>query len=126
MPSTGRPMSYNAASHFGAPASDTLFGPPDRMMPMGLRARIFSIGASGGHTSEYTDSSRRRRAISCVYCEPKSRTMIVSCSTSGFGVQEWGLGTVGIRLTSVVTHPESQLRIPTVNSIITSVDHKML
>ena len=64
-------------SHFGAVASDTLFGPPERMIPAGFRARIFSIGVSGGHTSEYTDSSRNRRAISCVNCEPKSRTMMV-------------------------------------------------
>ncbi len=45
-------MSKIAASHFGAPGSDTLFGPPDRMMPMGFRARIFSAGASGGQISE--------------------------------------------------------------------------
>ena len=77
MPSTGLPRSNTAGSHFGAPASDTLFGPPDRMMPTGLRARIFSAGVSGGQISEYTDSSRRRRAISCVYCDPKSRTMMV-------------------------------------------------
>jgi len=66
-----------AGSHFGADVSDTLFGPPDKMMPTGFRARIFSIGVFGGHTSEYTDSSRRRRAISCVNCDPKSRTMMV-------------------------------------------------
>ncbi len=29
----GMPMSNSAGSHFGAPGSDTLFGPPDRMMP---------------------------------------------------------------------------------------------
>ena len=77
MPSTGQPTSYTAGSHRGAPASETLFGPPDRMIPAGVRARILSIGVSGGHTSEYTESSRRRLAISCVYCDPKSRTMIV-------------------------------------------------
>ena len=36
MPSTGVSRSKSVASHFGAPASDTLFGPPDRMMPTGL------------------------------------------------------------------------------------------
>ena len=77
MPSTGVPRSKSAGSHFGAPGSDTLFGPPERMMPAGFRARIFAAGVSGGQISEYTDSSRRRRAMSCVYCEPKSRTMMV-------------------------------------------------
>ena len=33
------PSSKTAGSHFGAPASDTLFGPPDRMMPAGCFAR---------------------------------------------------------------------------------------
>ena len=70
-------VEQSAGSHFGAVASDTLLGPPDRMMPAGLRARISAIGVSGGHTSEYTDSSRRRRAINWVNCEPKSRTMMV-------------------------------------------------
>ena len=77
MPSTGLPISYTAGSHFGAPGSDTLLGPPDRMIPVGFLARIRSIGVSGAHTSEYTDSSRSRLAMSCVYCEPKSSTMMV-------------------------------------------------
>ena len=47
------------------------------LVPAGLRARILSAGVSGAQISEYTDSSRRRRAISWVYCDPKSRTMIV-------------------------------------------------
>ena len=38
---------------------------------------IFSSGVSNGRISAYTDNSRRRRAISCVNCEPKSRTTIV-------------------------------------------------
>ena len=46
------PTSKTAGSHFGAPGSDTLFGPPERMMPTGLRARIFSAGVSGGQISE--------------------------------------------------------------------------
>jgi len=41
-----------AGSHVGAPASATLFGPPDRMMPTGALARIFSAGVSGGQISE--------------------------------------------------------------------------
>src|SRR5206468_12465359 len=51
--------------------------PPDRMTPTACRARIRSAGVSGGQISEYTDSSRNRRAMSWVYCEPKSRTMMV-------------------------------------------------
>jgi hypothetical protein len=47
------------------------------MTPTGARAAICAAGLPGGHTSEYTDSSRSRRAINCVYCEPKSRTMMV-------------------------------------------------
>ena len=46
------PRSKTAGSHFGAPGSETLFGPPDRMMPTGRRARIFSAGASGAQISE--------------------------------------------------------------------------
>ena len=77
MPSTGRPIAYTPGSHFGAPASDTLFGPPDKMIPAGFLARIVSRGVSGAQTSEYTESSRNRRAMSCVYCEPKYSTMMV-------------------------------------------------
>src|SRR5437588_12420990 len=77
MPSTGVPLSNSVGSHRGASGSETLRGPPDRMTPAGRRARILSIGESGGQISEYTDSSRSRRAINCVYCDPKSRTRIV-------------------------------------------------
>ena len=45
--------------------------------PAGCFARSVSSGVLNGTTSEYTDSSRRRRAMSCVYCEPKSRTRMV-------------------------------------------------
>ena len=76
-------MSNSAGSQVGAPASDTLLGPPDRMMPAGWRARIVSAGVSGGQISEYTDSSRSRRAINWVYCDPKSRTMMVWWVTEG-------------------------------------------
>jgi hypothetical protein len=47
------------------------------MIPTGARARISSAGAPGGQISEYTDSSRSRLAMSWVYCDPKSRTMMV-------------------------------------------------
>ena len=39
MPSTGVPIPKIAGSHFGAPGSDTLLGPPDRMMPIGFLDR---------------------------------------------------------------------------------------
>src|SRR5438309_11960877 len=77
MPSTGVPSSNSSGAHFGAPASDTLFGPPERMIPTGVFSLIFSSGVLNGTISEYTDSSRSRRAINCVYCDPKSRTRMV-------------------------------------------------
>jgi hypothetical protein len=77
MPSTGVSSAKIAGSQRGAPASDTLFGPPDRITPTGARAAITAAGVSNGRISQYTDSSRRRRAMSWVYCEPKSRTMMV-------------------------------------------------
>ena len=40
------------ASQCGAPGSDTLFGPPDRMMPTGLRAADLASGVSNGRISE--------------------------------------------------------------------------
>src|ERR1043165_1047175 len=83
MPRSGVPRSNSSAAHFGAPASDTLFGPPERMIPTGFFALSVSSGVLNGTTSEYTDSSRSRRAISCVYCEPKSRTRMVWWATNG-------------------------------------------
>src|SRR5262245_32890727 len=79
-------MSSTPISHVGAPWSDTLFGPPDRMIPAGDWSRIFCTGVSGGHTSEYTDNSRRRRAMSCVYWDPKSRTIMVWWAKAGGAV----------------------------------------
>src|SRR5271157_4539991 len=45
-------------------------------MPTGSCARISSSFAVHGRTAENTCCSRMRRAISCVYCPPKSRTTI--------------------------------------------------
>ena len=53
-----------------APGWCTDLGPPDRMIPAGLRAAISSTGASCGTISEYTWHSRTRRAISCAYWAP--------------------------------------------------------
>ena len=45
MPSDGRAHLKHARDRdFGAPLSETLLGPPDRMMPTGLRARSTSHG----------------------------------------------------------------------------------
>src|SRR2546423_14901085 len=83
MPSTGVPTSKSSGAHFGAPTSDTLLGPPERMIPAGFFSLSCSSGVLNGTISEYTDSSRSRRAINCVYCEPKSRTRIVWWDTNG-------------------------------------------
>jgi hypothetical protein len=48
-----RPRHRRALDHIrGAPASRTLFGPPDRMIPTGLRDRNRSAGVSGAQISE--------------------------------------------------------------------------
>jgi hypothetical protein len=70
MPRTGTPSSSNAASTVGTSASYTDDGPPDRMMPRGAHSRIQSTETVGGWISQYTRSSRTRRAMSCVNCEP--------------------------------------------------------
>jgi hypothetical protein len=44
MPSTGVLRSKSVTSHFGAPSSDTLFGPPERMIPIGaLRPELLDL-----------------------------------------------------------------------------------
>ena len=42
-------------------------------MATGSRARISSSFIVQGWISQYTDISRMRRAMSIVYCDPKSR-----------------------------------------------------
>ena len=51
----------------------TIARDPERMSAPGLRCAISAAGVVPGTTSEYTPSSRTRRAMSCVYCAPKSR-----------------------------------------------------
>src|ERR1700749_3891717 len=53
-------------------------------MPAGRYLLISSRGAVQGSTTEKTFSSRMRRAMSCVYCEPKSRMTIDCSSTDDF------------------------------------------
>src|SRR5688572_18762102 len=73
MPRIGKPCDQMPLSGRGEPASCTLAGPPDKMIAAGSHARIFSSGVVHGRISQYTSSSRTRRAMSCVVCEPKSR-----------------------------------------------------
>src|ERR1700730_3115134 len=68
----------------GASLSYTDDGPPERMIPTGECLRISSILALQGRTTEKTFCSRTRRAISCEYCAPKSRTTIDWISTDEF------------------------------------------
>src|SRR6478735_5960339 len=62
------------------------------MTPLGLSAAISAAGISNGTMTEYTLHSRMRRAMTCVYCEPKSRMTICSVIEAGeFGaVREVG------------------------------------
>src|ERR1035438_10160603 len=84
MPSTGRPSSKTLLFANGASLSYTDEGPPERMMPTGEELRISSTVALKGRTTEKTFCSRMRRAISCEYCAPKSRTMMDWVSTDEF------------------------------------------
>src|SRR5512139_4286254 len=51
------------------------------MIPAGAKERTNSVPTLNGWISLYTRSSRMRRAISIVYCDPKSR-MRIRCSTA--------------------------------------------
>src|SRR6266851_8675466 len=81
MPSTGTPASKRAFAGSGASVSYTLFGPPERTMPLYPVRRFFG-GFVQGKISEYTPRSRMRRAMSWVYCPPKSRTAILSTAST--------------------------------------------
>src|SRR3989344_1078153 len=84
-------MSKISCGARGASACVTDSGPPERMMPRGANFFISSIDVSHEYNSQYTPASRTRRAISCVYCAPKSRIRIFwecgSVITSGTGVE---------------------------------------
>src|SRR3984893_16644982 len=73
MPSTGTPSSQTAGGARGGFASVTDSGPPERITPRARKARTSASLTSQGWISQYTPSSRTRRAINCVYCAPKSR-----------------------------------------------------
>ena len=78
------PSERICGSAAGASSSYTDDGPPERINPIGLSARISAKGAVQGRTTENTFCSRMRRAMSCVYCDPKSRMTIVWVSTLQF------------------------------------------
>src|ERR1700687_6015101 len=54
------------------------------MIPTGEQLRISSRLALNGRTTEKIFCSRMRRAISCEYCAPKSRTTMDWVSTDEF------------------------------------------
>src|ERR1700733_7212077 len=84
MPSTGRPNLKSPGSAGGASLSYTDHGAPESTMPTGEQLLISSSDAVQGSTTEKTFCSRMRRAMSCVYCAPKSRMTMDSLSL------DWG------------------------------------
>src|SRR3954464_14854180 len=74
MPSTGIPSSSSSGRSFGAPSAYTDAEPPERISPRRERRFISSTAIVWGSSSLKTPHSRTRRAISCEYCPPKSRT----------------------------------------------------
>src|SRR5947208_12894767 len=85
MPRIGTPSSSTPGSIPGAPGSFTDAGPPDSTSPAGRRAARLATGASNGTISEYTWHSRTRRAMSCAYCAPKSRTRTGRATSAKLG-----------------------------------------
>jgi hypothetical protein len=67
MPRTGIPRVNRPGSGMGAFGAYTDDGPPDRMIPFGDWAAISRAEIRNGAISQYTASSRTRRAMSWVY-----------------------------------------------------------
>src|SRR5580692_13028582 len=84
MPSTGSPNWKRPGSAGGASLSYTDHGAPESTMPTGEQLLTSSSEAVQGSTTEKTLCSRMRRAMSCVYCAPKSRMTMDSLSL------DWG------------------------------------
>jgi hypothetical protein len=78
MPSIGTPDVEHLLRRARAAASVVDSGPPERMMPFAPNAAISAGSWSQAQISQYTPISRMRRAISWVYCAPKSRMRILS------------------------------------------------
>src|ERR671923_1487652 len=74
MPSTGTSSSRSSRRSLGAPSAYTDAGPPERIRAFGRRRVTSSSGTWCGRSSLKTPHSRTRRAISCEYWPPKSRT----------------------------------------------------
>src|SRR4051794_31808156 len=83
MPSTGMPSPSSSGRSSGAPSEYTEAGPPDSTSAAGRRSRICSVSIVCGRSSANTPHSRIRRAISCEYWPPKSRTSTSSRAVSG-------------------------------------------
>src|SRR5262245_814449 len=92
MPRTGTPSSRRRGSKRGAFAVYVLSGPPERMRPLGSRARTRPTGVSPGKTWECTRRPRTRRAMSCVVWAPKSKTTMVSCAAMESPTEPNGTG----------------------------------
>src|SRR5580704_1869884 len=84
MPSTGSPNWKRPGSAGGASLSYTDHGAPESTIPTGAQLLTSSREAVHGSTTEKTFCSRMRRAMSCVYCAPKSRMTMDSLSL------DWG------------------------------------
>ena len=74
MPRIGTPSEKIAGSQWGAPGSYTLFGPPERIKASGSSSRTRSAVMSCRTIRANACRSRTRRAMSCTYWAPKSRT----------------------------------------------------
>src|SRR5919202_4835422 len=98
MPSDGMPSSNRRGSICGAPSAYTDAGPPERISACGLRARTASGVIVCGTSSEYTRHSRTRRAISCAYWPPRSRTSTGRSSGARSGSRTTSASTVIRRL----------------------------
>src|SRR6478672_10252443 len=112
MPSVGSASSNSSFDTSGAPASYTDDGPPDSTSAEGRIMRICSSGMLNGWISQYTLSSRLRRAISCVYCDPKSRMRTISRFTDTVSPRSGGALVLGEHRADAVgeqTHQRRQL-----------------
>src|SRR6185437_12353283 len=78
MPRIGTSSANTCPGARGESASTTDSGPPERITPFGANFAISPGSWSHAQISQYTPISRIRRAISCVYCDPKSRMRILS------------------------------------------------
>src|ERR1700744_1726191 len=98
-------MDSTAASHVGAPSAYAALGPPDKMIPVGSNFWISLIFDVHGSTAENTCCSRTRRAISCVYCPPKSITTTPPNSDFGLCTSSFICAPLAISSPSLKNYP---------------------